>query len=136
MDGFGVQHCREPCRREWNGSPRRSAGQYRTPAVLWIHCVHHTEILRVSMTTDLKTHECIFFDSCSLLFSTKLYATTKGQIPIFFGRLRAKMALVPCRNHTSVKTYDVFPPTLNNKLRGLSLRANYTDRATAACLRS
>jgi hypothetical protein len=38
--------------------------------------------------------------------------------------------------HDKTTSIPIFPNNNKNKLHGLSLRANYTDRATAACRRS
>jgi hypothetical protein len=41
-----------------------------------------------------------------------------------------------CVGNATVESDNVFPTNLTNQLRGFSPRANYTDRATAACRQS
>jgi hypothetical protein len=50
--------------------------------------------------------------------------------------MRYRFIVMGPRANENVKVYRPFPVTKKKKLHGLSPRANYTDRATAACRRS
>jgi hypothetical protein len=59
-----------------------------------------------------------------------------GDIPAFVSQAVCEVVIEKSVNlmDTVIKCFRVINKT--NKLRGLSPRANYTDRATAACRRS
>jgi hypothetical protein len=87
---------------------------------------------------ELKKHKPWFYKGCS-----KIVDQRKQSRDLFTGINEFKRSCKPRSNLVKDEDGDlleisnnIFNKTKTNKLHGLSPRANYTDRATAACRRS